>query len=46
MTKVKEEWDNRQETVEVLKYLNENYFTDGFNDANVALEIAIQELEN
>ena len=34
-----------QEAIEVLKELNENYFSDDFDEANEALELAIKALE-
>ncbi len=36
---------NSQEAIETLKELNENYFSDGFDDANEAIELAISALE-
>lgn len=35
---------NKEQAAEVLRDLNDNYFANEFDDANEALEIAIQEL--
>lgn len=41
---------NNQETIETLKELNNNYFSDGFDEANEAIAVAIitlhQQLNN
>lgn len=36
----------KQEAIEVLRELNDNYFANEFDDANESIEIAIRELSD